>query len=124
MLINLTQQGTRCSNSPGEARKQLISGSSSIEAKAELIHVALQMNTSAMIGAQQKGFEITDCCMKPMQITNFVGAIVDFNILQAMVALIPIALHFGLLCKVIAATALALSVPRPRFPSWEGPPTK
>ena len=52
MLIDLTQQGTRCSNGPGKAQKQLISGASSIEAKAELIHIALQMNASAVVGSQ------------------------------------------------------------------------
>ena len=80
MLIDLTQQSTRCSNSPGEARKQLISGSSSIEAKAELIHAALQMNTSAMVGPHQKSLEIADYRMKPMQMPSFIKFIAKRNI--------------------------------------------
>ncbi len=52
MLIDLAQQGTRSSNSPGEAEKQLISGVSAVETEAELIHITLQMNTSAVVGSQ------------------------------------------------------------------------
>lgn len=66
MLIVLTQQGTRCSNSSGQTQEQLVSGGSSVEAEAELIHVALQFRHSTMIGSHQKGFKVADNGVKPV----------------------------------------------------------
>ena len=101
MLIDLTQQSARCSNSPGEAEKQLICGVPAVEAEAELIHVALQMNTSAVVGSQQEGLEIADGHMEPMQITSFVAAIAKRDIFQAAVTVISVALYFGFLCEIL-----------------------
>ena len=101
MLIDLTQQGTRSSNRSGEGEKQLISGVSAVETEAELIHITLQMNTSAVVSTQQEGFEIADCSMKPMQITSFVELITKGNIFQAAVTVISVALYFGLPCEVV-----------------------
>ena len=101
MLIDLAQQGARCSNSPGEAEKELISGVSAVETEAELIHITLQMNTSAVVSPQQKGLEIADCSMKPMQITSFVKMTAKRDIFQAAVTVISVALYFGLHCEAL-----------------------
>lgn len=101
MLINLTQQGARCSKSPGEAEKQLIMGVSAVETEAELIHMTLQMNTSAVVSSQQECLEIADCSMKPMQITSFVEMIAKCDIFQAAVTVISVALYFGLHCEAL-----------------------
>ena len=101
MLIDLTQQGTRCGNSPGKAEEQLISCVSAVETEAELIHITLQMNTSAVVGSQQERLEIADCGMKPMQITSFVAVIAKYDIFQAAVTVISVALYFGLRCEAL-----------------------
>ena len=53
MLIDLTQRGTRCSNSPGKAKKQLIACVSAVETKAKFIHIVLQMNAFTVVGSQE-----------------------------------------------------------------------
>ena len=106
MLIDLTQQGTRCSNGSGKAEKQLICGISAVEAEAELIHITLQTNTSAVVGSQQESLEIADCGMKPMQITSCVKVTAHFDIFQAAATAISVTLYFGLLRKELVYNLL------------------
>ena len=106
MLIDLTQQDTRCSNCPDKTEEQLIRGVSAVKAETEFIHVALQMNTSAMVGPHQKSLEIADYRMKPMQITSFIKFIAKRNIFQAAVTAISITLYLGLLYKILVHNLL------------------
>lgn len=68
MLIVLTQQGTRCSNSPRKARK-------------EFIQIRLKLGAPAMLGTTQQHPQIADRPMEPLQITIdriiFHGSAVD-----------------------------------------------
>ena len=51
MLIGLTQHTTRCSDSPGQAREELSSAHSAVEAETELVQIGLKFRASAVVGS-------------------------------------------------------------------------
>ena len=153
MLIDLTQHATRCSDSSGQAQEYLIARHAAVETETVLVQICLELGAPSVICSLKECFQITDCLVYPMQIICFVFLCVQFHTFQIQVASVTVAfyLRFGtkywsmISCKVFpctlsttfilansgalfavldtATTILALSVPRPRLPLWEGPPT-
>ena len=72
VLIDLTQHATKYSDCSGQSKKDLIACHATVEAEAERIQVGLQFGASAMIGARQEGFQITDCLVQPVKISSLV----------------------------------------------------
>ena len=94
VLIGLTQQATRCSDSSCQTREDLIAGISAIEAEAELIQVRLKLLAAAVICAEQKRFQVTDGFVQPMQVARFILFRVQRNARQVPIALIAVAFDF------------------------------
>ena len=94
VLIGLTQQATRCSDSSCQTREDLIAGISAIEAEAELIQVRLKLLAAAVICAEQKRFQIADGFVQLMQAPRFILFRVQLHARQVPIALIAVAFDF------------------------------
>ena len=49
--IGLTQQDTRCSDSPSKVGEELMAGVPAIETETKFIEIKLQLRAAAMVGA-------------------------------------------------------------------------
>ena len=94
VLIGLMQLGTRFSDGPCQAHKDLIACFSAIETEAELLQVRLKLCAATVICAEQKRFQVADGFVQPMQIAGFVLFCVQRNARQAPIALIAVAFDF------------------------------
>lgn len=94
VLIGLTQQATRCSDSSCQTREDLIAGISAIEAEAELVQVCLKLLAATMVSSQQERFQVADSLVKPMQIAGFVLFRVQLHAGQVLIASVAVAFDF------------------------------
>ena len=72
MLIGLTQQPARCSDSSCQTHEDLIAGISAIESETKLIQVRLKLCAATVISAEQKRFQVADSLVQPMQIAGLI----------------------------------------------------
>lgn len=97
MLIVLTQQDTRCNDSPCKTRKEFILLRSVVKAEAEFIQIRLEVGAPAIVGIIQKRLQISNRPMKPLQISIdriiFLGSAVDA--IQTQIALITVTLDLN-----------------------------
>ena len=94
MLIGLTQQTTRCSDSSCQAQEDLIAGFSAIEAEAELVQIGLKLCAATVVSSQQERFQVADGFVQPMQIAGFVLFCVQRNARQVPIASLAVAFGF------------------------------
>ena len=94
VLIGLTQLGTRCSDGPCQANKDLIAGFSAIETEAELVQVRLKLCAATVICAEQKRFQVADGFVQPMQVAGFILFRVQRNAGQIPIASVAVAFDF------------------------------
>ena len=97
MLIDLTQQATRCSDSSGQAQEYLIARHAAVETETVLVQIYLELGAPSVICSLKECFQITDCLVYPMQIICFVFLCVQFHSFQIQVALagLPTGTHPG-----------------------------
>ena len=94
MLIGLTQQTTRCSDSSCQAQEDLIAGFSAIEAEAELVQIGLKLCAATVICAKQKCFQVADGFVQPTQVARFILFRVQLHARQVPIASVAVAFDF------------------------------
>ena len=67
MLIDLTQQATRCSDSSGQAQEYLIARHAAVETETVLVQICLELGAPSVICSLKECFQITDCLVYPMR---------------------------------------------------------
>ena len=93
------QLGTRCSDGPCQANKDLIAGFSAIETEAELVQVRLKLCAATVICAEQKRFQVADGFVQPMQVAGFILFRVQRNARQIPIASVAVAFDFCTRCN-------------------------
>ena len=115
MLIGLTQQTTRCSDSSCQAQEDLIAGFSAIEAEAELVQIGLKLCAATVICAKQKCFQVADGFVQPTQVARFILFRVQLHARQVLIASVAVAFDFCTCRNHVCRCALLR--PRSRRPS-------